>query len=235
MARLISSPDSTVVIASTPISGPNARGSGSTTASDGSEQTFSSIGDVVAFDFKFVARKGAAARRERGWFKALHSGVNATRFTFCDLDKMSLTDAGIQSPPSSNWSNGQPWANGLGWAASYPLVSVVAASSLDSGVVELSPDFWGHSLDIGDYVGFMPFHFGMYTITEVIVPGKYRIWPRLRRAITTDDFATLTPTIAMRPISAGAISQGRGLFMTNSQSISMVEVFDYDVRSHFTG
>jgi hypothetical protein len=73
----------------------------------------------------------------------------------------------------------------------------------------------------------------MYTITEVISTGKYRIWPRLRKAITATDYATLTPTLAMRPLGQSAITMKRGLVSTEGQSITLVEVFDYDVREYF--
>lgn len=233
MARLLSFPVSTVVMAATPVNGPNARNSGSNTASDGSEQAFDHIGDVVALQLDFVVRRKAAARRERGWMTAFLGGGNATRFTFCDHDRMTRVESGLASADDISWSNAKPWSNGLDWAAGYPQVSVISSAALDDGIVELDTAFWGDELGLGDYIGFMPFHFGMYTITEVISAGKYRIWPRLRKAITTTDFATLTPTLAMRPTGREAISMKRGLVATEGQSITLVEVFDYDARDYF--
>ena len=92
-----------------------------------------------------------------------------------------------------------------------------------------------HDLQVGDYLGFFPFHFGMYVVTEVIEPGTYRIWPPLRKALTTDDFATLDPTLAMRLESEDAATADRSLQVAEGASVTMVEVEDYNVREYFAG
>lgn len=242
MARLLSFPFNPGVVDITPISGPMARSSGSNTSSDGSEQTFDSVGDVVALRLSFNVKRKGLARQERGLFTGLHGGANAIRLSFFDPDVIMPAEAGLDVAAhldwtdldALNWSNGQPWSNGQGWAQSAPEISVASASAINTGIVTLPDSFWGHRLDLGSYFGFFPFHFGLYMVTEVIDDGQYRIWPRLRKALTTDDFATLFPVIAMRPLSRDSAKYGRGLSVTNAASIDLVEVIDPYVRSDFT-
>ncbi|WEX10276.1 hypothetical protein [Chelativorans sp. AA-79] len=147
---------------------------------------------------------------------------------------MSLQQAGVISPIRNQyWSNGMPWANGKRWKPSYPLVKVAAPADLGATVVELSDAFWGHALGIGDQFGFMPFHFGVYEVTQVFGNGMYRIWPSLRKAITPNDFATLQPTIAMRLESEDGLTKNRDPDFIRGGSATLVEVFDYDVRDYF--
>jgi hypothetical protein len=114
------------------------------------------------------------------------------------------------------------------------LVPVAAAAAREGTVIKLGSQFWGHVLDIGDYIGFVPFHFGLYTITEVISPGEYRIWPPLRKSVTAGDFATLRPVLAMRLESEDSASAGRGLVTADSVTVTLVECLDYDVREYWT-
>jgi len=225
----------------TPTSGPGARNSGATTAQDGFEQTFDTVGDLVALRLELVPRRGISARRERGLFTRLMEGGNATRLTFNDPDLMSPQEAGIDVPahdwermPSPTWSNGQPWSNGLGWGVTPPTVPVAAVAAVNTDTVTLADEAWGHRLGEGDYLGFFPFSFGLYMVTEVIDPGQYRVWPRLRTALTTEHFATLLPTIVMRPRGRDAVSMSRGTWMTDGSSIELVEVIDPYVRRFFS-
>ncbi|MDJ1465653.1 hypothetical protein [Nitratireductor sp. GZWM139] len=234
MYRLVDFPEPIRLTKVTWTSGPNARNSGTTTASDGAEQTRSGIGDVVSFRLDFTLKMGREARRERGFLTSLMEGVNAARFKFIDGDMLTPQEAGIVGPfVSQPWSNGEPWSNGKGWKPSYPIVPMAAASAYDASVVTLSDAFWGHQLGIGDYLGFMPFHFGLYMITQVIAPGQYRIWPRLRKALTTDDFATLHPTLVMKTVPGGT-SMARGVVHTDGQGVQLSEIIDPYVRQYFT-
>ena len=254
MARLLTLPGKMDGIVSvTPTSGPNARNSGTSTAMSGAEQSFDSVGDNVAFDIELSIKQGTWARRDRGLLTALRAGGNAMRFTMRDPDIMSPSEAGIVGPfqMSSSpevianigdqggveWSNGKPWENGFNWHPAYPTISVAAASAYDSGIIYLADEFWGHTLGIGDYIGFFPLSLGIYTIDEVIEPGTYRIWPRLRTELTTDGigrFATLTPTVVMKPVAQSAIPPGRGLVYTATHVVSLVEIVDPYVRQSFT-
>lgn len=236
MARLLTWPHGLWGIDSvTPVSGPAARNSGANTAMDGAEQTFEGIGDIVALELGLSAKNGrVGARFERGIITGLHNGANAMRLQFNDPDIMTPAEAGIVGAfEEQDWSNGEPWSNGEGWAPSYPVVPVTAPAAADSGTIRLSGQYWGHSLNLGDYLGFFPFHFGLYMVTEVIAPGQYRIWPRLRKALTTDDFATLHPTLVMRPV-AQTRAPARDLVKTSGGSLTLVEVIDPYVRQYFT-
>ncbi|WP_157014899.1 hypothetical protein [Mesorhizobium xinjiangense] len=235
MLRLITWPDGLWgFVDINPVSGPKARSSGGNTAQDGTEQTFEGIGDLVALELVFSAKNGVTgARRQRGLVTALHSGANAMRLQFNDPDIMTPAEAGVSCPEEQNWSNGEPWSNGEGWAPTYPVVPVAAAAGFDTGIVRLANEFWGHTLGYGDYLGFFPFHFGIYMVTEVIEPGQYRVWPRLRKALTAEDYATLYPTLVMKAVGT-TVAPPRDLVATGG-SITLVEVIDPYVRSDFTG
>lgn len=239
MARLISLDDAGIT-AFAPISGPMARNSGSNTAQDGSEQVFEGVGDVVALGVEFNHKRGAGAREQRGRMFGAHGGANAFRLTLFDPDMISPAEAGLDVPDHVGWTgladlpwgNGHDWSSGCGWALSAPTVPVAAPAAYDGGIVRLGDAFWGHTLPLGSYFGFFPFHFGLYCVTEVLEPGAYRIWPRLRKALTTDDFATLHPVIVVRP-RPGVLPPRRGLSVTDQFSAELVEVIDPYVRKQF--
>jgi len=217
------------------LSGPRSVGSGSTESIGNFTQTFGSPFGSLRVRFTFGEMRGQMARRFRGWLTSLNGGANATRVPWLDGDVMSLEEAGVISPIRNQfWSNGMPWADGKRWKPSYPLVKVAAPADLGATIVELSDAFWGHSLGIGDQFGFMPFHFGVYEVTQVFGNGLYRIWPSLRKAITTDDFATLEPTLAMRLESEDGLTKNRDPDFIRGGTATVVEVFDYDVRDYFT-
>lgn len=239
MARLISLSDAGIT-AFTPISGPMARSSGSNTAQDGSEQVFAGVGDVVALNVELNHKQGLGALTQRGRMFAAHGGANAFRLPVFDPDMIPPRHAGLNVPhhaewtnlPDLPWSNGEAWANGQGWAPTAPTVAVSAPSAYDAGIIHLADQHWGHRLPYGSYLGFFPFHFGLYCVTEVIEPGTYRIWPRLRKALAVEDFATLTPVIVMRP-HIRVMPPRRGLAVTDEHSIDLHEVIDPYVRSDY--
>ena len=247
MARLVSPPHGLPVTSIEPLAGPRTVGGGASQSIGNFVQTFASPFDLWRFQFSFAPMKNSAFRRYRGWITSLNGGANATRWAFNDPDVMSLADAGVvataeQERAGMPWSNGQPWGvpgqdpwfNTGNWAVSRPNVPVAAAAALRGTVVRLGSPFWGHCLNIGDYLGFFPFHLGLYTVTEVIAPGQYRIWPSLRKAVTADDFATLSPSLALRLESEGAANAGRGLTSADGLTATFVETLDYDVRDYFT-
>ncbi|MGH6805389.1 MAG: hypothetical protein ACREEJ_00810 [Ensifer adhaerens] len=152
---------------------------------------------------------------------------------------MTLLEAGLSASPSQErfgmpWGNGEAWSNGQNWELTAPNVGVAAAASLDATIIRLTGSFWGHRLQPGDYLGFFPMHFGLYTVTEERGDGEYRIWPPLRKALTTGDYATLYPVMAMRLESEDAASAVRGVGFAEEATVTLVEVFDYDVRDYFT-
>lgn len=233
MARLVSWPVGLGANGREPLSGPRAVSGGSTTSIGNFVQTFASPFALWRWRFSFPPMRGQMARRYRGWITSLHGGANATRVPFCDWDGLSKAQRGVTGDLSQPWSNGQPWGNGQPWQGFAPVVAVSAAAALDDDVVSLTNTAWGYSLDIGDQFGFFPFHFGLYMVTEVIEPGQYRIWPPLRKALATTDYATLRPTIAMRLESEDAATANRdNAFISNAQ-VTLVEVLDYDARDYF--
>lgn len=234
MARLLNWPVGLKTIAREPLSGPRVVSGGSTTSIDNFSQTFAAPFGLWRFRFSLPPMRGELARRYRGWITALHGGANATRVTLCDWDGLSKAQRGISGELNQPWSNGAPWSNGQPWHDYAPIVAVTAPSALDEDVVHLADTAWGHALDFGDQLGFSPFHLGLYMVTEVFQPGTYRIWPPLRKAITTDDFATLKPVLAMRLESEDAATAARGAAFIGNATVTMVEVHDYDVRDYWT-
>ncbi|ATE84729.1 hypothetical protein phi3LM21_p43 [Sinorhizobium phage phi3LM21] len=238
MARLISMPIGLKPRAMTPLSGPRTVGGGGNTSIGNFMQTVASPFGAWRWQFTFPIAKDAKFRRYRGWVTALHGGANATRVPFGDPDMMTLLEAGLSASPAQErfgllWGNGESWSNGLNWQVTAPNVKIAGASDFDTSIVRLEDQHWGHQLQMGDYLGFFPLHFGLYTITEERGDGEYRIWPPLRKALTTDDFATLYPTMAMRLESEDAASATRSVGYAEEATVTLVEVFDYDARDYF--
>lgn len=241
MARLVSPPIGLGLIGIEPLAGPRTIGSSANTSIGNFTQTVASPFGAWHFHFSFHPMRGSEFREYRGWATSMHGGANATRWEFHDPDMRSPYEAGLDVSPSlrwdnipgQNWENGEPWSSGEPWAVTPPEVPVAAQADLGGTQISLADAFWGHDLKIGEYLGFFPFHFGLYIVTEVIAPGTYRIWPQLRKEITPGDFATLIPTLAMRMEGEDAANASRGLVVANEPSITMVEVFDYDVREWF--
>lgn len=242
MARLVSPPAGLPVVSLEPLSGPRAVGAGASQSVGGFVQTTAAAFGLWRWQVSFAPMDRSMFRRYRGWVTSLHGGANATRWEFFDPDRMTPRESGIDLPVGvdwtttgfdQDWSNGLPWSNGEGWDATPPPVAIAIAAQADTTIIALAPLFWGHSLDVGDYLGFFPLHLGLYTVTEVIEAGTYRIWPPLRKALTADDFATLAPVLAMRLESEDAATAGRGLVVADGLSVTLVEVLDYDARDYF--
>ncbi|MBB4277023.1 hypothetical protein [Rhizobium mongolense] len=238
MARLISRPNGLAVRTATPLSGPRAVGGGGNTSIGNFMQTLASPFGAWRWQFTFPVSKNAAFRRYRGWVTALHGGANATRFPFFDPDMMSDAEAGLiatsaQRRLGMTWSNSMPWSNGQNWALSVPKVAVAEAAAKDASRIKLQVVFWGGKLQVGDYIGFFPLHFGLYMVTQEFGEGEYRIWPPLRKAIDTTGFATLSPVLAMRLESEESATADRGVAYAEEKTVVLVEVFDYDVRDYF--
>jgi hypothetical protein len=221
-----------------PLSGPESVGAADSTSIGNVTQSVSSPFGARYFQFSFPPLRGANARRARGLVTALHKGANAVRVKICDWDGMSFADAGMQISEQQKqggifWSNGMPWGSGGSWKPTKPNVAVLESATKDATIIRLDDAFWGHSLGMGDWIGFFPLHFGMYEITEDIGGGRYRIWPPLRKAISPDDYATMYPTMAMRLLSSNLPDADRGPAFLEGLTMSLFEVFDYDAREYF--
>lgn len=234
MARLLNWPIRMPLIGFEPLSGPRAVSGSAGTSIDNFTQTTASAFGMWRYRFDFGPMRGDAFRRFRGWVAALHGGANATRVPRFDPDTMSFADAGVAGKPvDQTWSNGANWDNGRRWQMTRPIVPVAAASTFDTSIIYLGSEWWGHSLDIGDEIGFFPFHLGKYVVTEARGAGEYRIWPPLRKAIAATDYATFDPVMAMRMEGQEAAKLPRAAVFSEGASITLVETFDYDVRTYF--
>lgn len=233
--RLISPPVGLALTSVEPLSGPRSVGAGASQSIGGFVQTVSAPFGLWRFRFSFRAQRDSEFRRYRGWVTAMHGGANATRFNFIDPDMLKANDVGVEKSDGENWSDEQPWANGEPWDYTLPNVALSESASADASSISLSGAFWGHELQPGDYLGFFPFYFGLHMVTEAQGDGIYRIWPPLRKALTTDDYATLYPVMAMRLESEDAANAGRGLVVADSLQATLVEVLDPDVREYFEG
>lgn len=240
--RLVSPPLGLPVMSMEPLSGPRVAGAATTQSTGGFIQTSGAAFGLWRWRFSFAPMHKSMFRRYRGWVTALHGGANATRWSFFDPDMMSPQEAGLNLPSHAIWTtrrydqpwgNGLNWSNGQGWGITPPEVDVAQTSAADSTLIYLDSAFWGHELEVGDYLGFYPFHFGLYMVTQVLDDGAYRIWPPLRREVLAGDHATLKPVLAMRLESEEAASAGRGLVMAEGATVTMVEVLDYDCRDYF--
>jgi hypothetical protein len=225
------------VVSQQPLSGPEAVNGSSGTSIGNFTQSVSSPFGAWVFKFTFAALTPKAQKKLRGWMVALQRGSNATRWKLTDRNLIMAEDYAV-SPPSGGgmpWESGQNWQNGQPWKFTIPSVPVAQNSSKDSSIIKISQNFWGGGLDIGDRIGFFPFHFGMYMITEVLSSGEYRVWPPLRKSITVTDFATLYPVMAMRLLGSDVEYPTEDVEVTTGSSVTLLEVFDYDVRKYFDG
>lgn len=240
MARLLNWPVGLGIRTRTPMTGPRARGATSRQETTGGRyQAVSSPFGYWKYQFTLPVARGAAYRRIEGLVMALHGGANAVRVVFPLPDKMSLSEAGVTVSDAEvrdgvPWSNGKPWSNGQAWQVSHPSVAVAEAADFDTTIIALSDAYWGHQLGMGDVIGFWPLHFGMYMVTQVIAPGRYRVWPPMRKAVTTASYATLNPILVMTLDSESSADLSRGVAHGEETTLIMSEVFDYDVRRYFT-
>lgn len=241
MARLLTAPSGLGIISMEPLSGPRVVGGGGSQSMDGFVQTSAAPFGLWRWQFSFHSMREDEFRRYRGWITALHGGANATRWSFFDPDMMRPSQAGFSvsefvrwdSIAGLGWSNGEQWSNGMSWKPSPPLVRVGKSGSRGATTIALCSEHWGDRLDVGDYFSMAPFYFGLHVVTEVLEPGSYRFWPPLRKAITTTDFMTLNPVLAMRLESEDSAKVGRGLVTADSASIVLIECLDYDVRDYW--
>lgn len=239
MARLLSWPNGLRWNRMRLLSGPESMGGGGDTSIGDFTQTVASPFGARYMLFSFPPMRGATARRARGLITALHKGANAVRVHLCDWDGMSLSEAGVDTSmlgqsPEMPWRDLTFWAVGGTWRVTKPLVAVASAAAKDGAIVSLANEFWGQRLGIGDWIGFEPFHFGLYEVTEVIDNGVYRIWPPLRKTLAPGDKATAYPSMAMRLLASNLPDAERGPAFLEGLTISLFEVFDYDVRDYFT-
>lgn len=240
MARFVQWPLGIYPKSITPVGGPRTSGDGEAESLTGFMQTGASVFGLWQWKFTFPAMKGMRYRRFSGFVAAMHNGANATRYTFLDPDRITLAEAGvtvnqIQENGGIPWSNGKPWSNGMNWACGYPHVPVAAAGARFDSEIKLGSQFWGNTLLGGEYIGFGPFYLGAHKVTEVISPGRYRIWPPLRADITTSNYATMRPVIALRLAGRGSTQLARATAASEESTLVLLEVEDRHARALYTG
>jgi hypothetical protein len=238
MARLLSWPNGLRWNRWKWLSGPESVGASADTTIGDFTQTMATPFGARHVQLSFPPMRGKVARRARGLVTAMHKGANAVRVSLCDWDGLPFDEAGVNATQQQRqagipWSNGMPWINGQNWKLTKPNVPVMVAAARGASIVSLGDLFWGHDLGMGDWIGFFPFHFGHYEVTEVLDDGQYRIWPPLRAPLETGDYATLYPVMAMRLKADNLPDAERGPSFVENLTISLFEVFDYDVRDYF--
>lgn len=241
MPRLIDWPDGLMWRARAPVSGPRAVGAGQSESASGYVQTVASPFGLWRFQFTFPPMQRRAARAFAGLVTALHAGANAVRVPLFDPDGPRLREAGVEVAEAAI-SSGLPWADtGLpfaetdrNWGLGFPPCAILSAAAKGATVLELDPEGWGGAFpDVGTMIGIAPLHFGAYLVTEIFDPGVFRIWPPLRKAVSEDDVATLTPVLAMRLLSESDGSFSRDLSALVDPVLTLTEVEDEIVRTHF--
>lgn len=236
MPRLLDWPRDLRWIAREPLTGPRAIGSGSTESLTGFVQTFASPFGLWRWSFSFPPLRGRAFRQYRGAAVALHGGANAIRVPFCDPDGFTWAEMGVTATPAQlrdglPWSNGQPFSDtGQNWRIGRPWAAFAAAAPADATEIRLADQHWGHRLELGSMIGVTPHHFGLYVVTEEMGAGRYRIWPPLRKAVSTTSYATLDPVLAMRLESEAAAPAPRGASFAAGLTWTLVEMPDADLR-----
>jgi hypothetical protein len=240
MPRLVEWPIDLSVESQEAISGPSAI-SGGTSSITGQIQTVSSPFGLWEWALRFPPMQGEQFRRFRGFFAALQQGANATRWTMDDPDRIARISSGIattvpdDSPIEVPYLNGKLFTNGRGNRIHRPPVAVARAAQKGDSVVSLSPSNWGMALNYGDLIGFFPFHFGMYIVTERISAGQYRVWPPLRKALAPTDYATLSPRMVVRMKPGTGSGLVRDAESARGMQMTVVEVKDEAVRAFYTG
>jgi len=238
MRRLIDWPRDLRWQSREPLTGPRTAGSGSSEGLTGFMQSFASPFGCWRWSFAFPPLKGEAFRRYRGAVLALHGGANAVRVPFCDPDGLGWAGLGVvlgglRPQDGAPWTNGRPWSNGRNWRLGRPVAPLALPALRGDVVVALADVAWGHRLGLGDMLGFAPFHFGLYFVTEALGEGRYRVWPPLRRALAVGDVATLTPVLAMRLEGEGGASAGRGAVSADGLTMTLAEIEDADIRDFY--
>lgn len=229
MTRLVSMPNlprGTIEF----LNGPDSQGYASEGSLTNKIQSSSSPFGIWSFRLSFPRLKGDRARAHRGWITQQRSGVNWTRIRWCDFDRISEALRFPNGVPDGTWNGGEAWNGGGLWKVSPSHVALTAAASRGDTLVTFANSEWGYNLDVGSVIGFGPFYFGWHIITEVIGSGQYRIWPELRKDLTTDNYGNFDPIMCCRLAGPGAANLLRGPSSAEGLSATFMEVPDYHVR-----
>lgn len=241
MGRMLNWPRHLRIVAWQPLTGPRTVGGGSSESVTGFVQTTAAAFGAWRWQLSLEFMRHKLFRTYRGMVVALNGGANAVRVPFSDPDGLGYAAAGVIITDKERrvglpFSNHCPFSNGCNWFPSRPPVKVIESAAIGDNIITLDGKFWGHELVGGEWIGFFPFHFGLYVVTEVIDDGVYRVWPPLRAALDSSaSYATLRPVMAMRLESESAGTASRNNIGSDSSSLTLVEIEDQDVRDYFAG
>lgn len=192
---------------------------------------------VWRFQVDYTPLRDRMAREFKRLSVSALGGANCFRFPFWDFDEPSFAELAMTVPQTCkvNWSNGETWSNGQAWSAGKPVVPVTAVSAKDTGTI---------TLDLTDWNGVVPSffgivgHFAVYSVTgvqsQIGNAATLRVWPPVRKAITTSDYATLRPVLAARISGPAGASWSRQTEVMSGTRLDMIEVPDETVRTYVT-
>lgn len=237
MSRLIDWPRDLKWTQERILSGPRTIGAATTTSVNGFNQNSQSPFGTWVIQLDLPPLNDVAFRKYRGWVAAMHGGANFTRFTIADFfGALSKNPDGTPRDRSALFQDGFGFGE-KNQSFQYPtaIVPVAVNASKGDNIIQIAETEWQPLLCEGDYIGFTPFHFGMYLITEVLGGGIYRVTFPLREDITTDSHATLWPTLAMRLQAEDSAPVQREAVIASGISVTMIEVQHRDVLRSVDG
>jgi hypothetical protein len=192
------------------------------------------------FEMEIAPMYGGMARAFTRLSASAAGGANCFRVPFVDSQEPSHEELGLTFPLGRDrrfcrWEGGQAWSNGLPWLSGKPVVPVTAASAKDSGTITLNISDWNGVLPT--FFGIVG-HFAVYAITgvtsEVGDEVTVRVWPPVRKAITTSDYATLRPVLACRLSSGNGAPWTMKREIVDGAKLLVTEVPDEVVRAYVT-
>lgn len=236
--RMVDFPVDLPFTAITPTGGPQVRGS-TVSETKLSQTIVDPFGGLQAFSVDIGPMYGAFARAFSRLSLSAQGGANCFRFNFYDPDEPTYRELGlsvsdVEGQDYAAWSNNKFWSNGKPWTLGKPLATISAASAKNAGTITIDTTEWGGTLPT--FFGIVG-HFAVYGITGATFSGNIatcRVWPPVRKAITTDDYATLRPVMAAKLTGPdGAPWSRNGDSMTGAR-LNIVEVLDETVRTYVT-
>lgn len=235
--RMVDFPVGLPIRTQRPLGGPGVLGQ-TQSETEKTQVVTSPFGDLIRWEVTCPPMKGRQARAFKTLAAAANSGANCFRMELCDFDEPGFDELGldISTAPYVKvpLSNGEALSNGELLTLGKPLADIVAASAKNSGTVTIDASAWGGVLPT--WFGIVG-HFAAYFITGAVFNGDIatcRVWPPVRRAITTGDFATMRPVVAMQVIGEGGAPWSRQIEVQDGMQISMQEVLDEIVRTYVT-
>lgn len=236
--RMVPFPVGLPITALTPQGGPLVLGS-TTSGTRKTQVVVDPTGGLWSFTLEVAKMKGPMARAFSQLSVALHGGANCCRVPFFDPDEPSFREMGINVSDNYDqqyvsWSNGEFWSNGKPWRIGKPLATIAAASAKNSGTITIDTTAWGGVLPT--FFGIVG-HFAVYCVTGSTFSGNVatcRVFPPVRRAITTTDYATLRPVMAAQLTGPSGAPWSRDASAMSGAQLDIIEVPDEVVLNYVT-